>query len=62
MIEDEDYQPRNRHKARQITGGKFYCGCDLSYGSNWGKCPVCGAINKDKIRYDRRRSSFNADT
>ncbi len=61
MLDEEDYQPRNRHKARQIKHGKFWCGCDLFYGSNWGKCPVCGGINKDKIKYDRKRSSFNVE-
>ena len=61
-IEDEDYQPRNRHKAKEIKYGKFWCGCDAFYGSNWGKCPVCGAKNDGKIKYGMRRSSFNADT
>jgi hypothetical protein len=61
MTEEEDYQPRNRHKVKEIKHGKFWCGyCDAFYGSNWGKCPVCGGINKDKIKYNRRRSSFNA--
>jgi len=64
MIEDEDYQPRNRHKARQATYGRFWCDvCDYYFGGEIGKCPVCGTKgNERKIKYDRRRSSFNADT
>ena len=64
MIEDEDYQPRNRHKARQATYGRFWCdACDYYFGGEIGKCPVCGTKgNGRKIKYDRRRGSFNADT
>ena len=61
-FEDEDYQPRNRHKARQATYGRFFCDvCDYYFGGEIGKCPVCGTKgNERKIKYDRRRSSFNA--
>lgn len=63
-IEDEDYRPRNREKARSANYVRFWCGnCDYDFIGETDKCSVCGAKgNGRKIKYDRRRSSFNADT
>lgn len=50
---DEDYQPRNREKARQAKRSTFWCFCDLSLISQVGKCPVCKRrYNRKKIRYE----------
>jgi hypothetical protein len=64
MIEEEDYQPRNREKARKATYGMFWCGvCDYDFVGETDKCSVCGTKgNPRKMKYDRKRSSFNADT
>jgi len=64
MIEDEDYQPRNREKAKFASYGKFWCDtCDRDFIGEIDKCSVCGSKgNPRKIKYGRRRSSFKAGT
>lgn len=61
MTDEDEYQPRNREKARTATYGLFWCDvCDYYYGGQLGKCPVCGAKGHErKIKYDRKRTSFN---
>lgn len=61
MTDETDYQPRNRHKARTATYGKFWCNvCDLSLIGEIDKCPVCGAKgNPTKIKYDKKRQGFS---
>lgn len=61
MMDEEDYKPSNRQKAKSATYGYFWCDvCDMSYLSEIGKCPECGTRgNYKKIKYDRKRSSFN---
>jgi len=51
---DEDYQPRNREKAKQAKYGMVWCGyCDRDMVGDTGKCPYCGKRNNPKkIRYD----------
>ena len=60
MIEDE-YQPRNRERAKTASYGRFWCDtCDYSFLGELDKCPVCGRRGNDrKIKYDRKRTSFN---
>jgi rubrerythrin len=61
VTDDEEYIPRNREKAKTASYGFFWCDvCDYYYGGELGKCPVCGTKgNYKKIKYDRKRSSFN---
>ena len=61
MIDEEDYQPSNRQKGKSASYGEFWCfTCDRYFGGQIGKCPVCGKkMNERKVKYDRKRSSFN---
>lgn len=54
MIEDGNYTPRNREKAKQAKYGWSWCWvCDRQIVSDGIKCPVCGHKHKPKkIRYD----------
>lgn len=40
----------NREKKQRAKKSKFWCsGCDRCLVGQWGKCPVCGRIErKDK--------------
>lgn len=58
---EEQYGPRNRHKAKGATYGKFWCAvCDYDFLGEVGRCRICGAKGKEgRIKYERKRSSFN---
>ena len=51
---NEEYEPRNREKAKQAKYGLFWCrSCDRQLVADGRKCPVCGRVNNpSKIRYD----------
>jgi predicted ATP-dependent serine protease len=48
MYQDE-YKKSNREKAMTPTKRKFWCsGCDANHIGQYGKCEVCGFINKER--------------
>lgn len=47
--EDEKYIPTNRDKSMTPKIGTFWCDrCDSNKVGQYGKCEVCGNINKTK--------------
>jgi len=51
-LKEEEYEPRNREKARAAHLALFWCGkCDAQIVSQTEKCPNCGhRENRSKIR------------